>query len=319
MNVVKCKNGHFFDGDAYTQCPHCGEFVGAGSSTPVSTQGKSERKKFGWGKKDDKPAGSDARPTEGIWNGGRTPTDVLDQSAGGVQEQQGGPVKKDKTLDFWQTSSSQSGGGVAVEVSDGKVVPADEKKKSAVVIDEADDDDDDSVVITDTVDVVDSAIDDSQGESLRAAVKKASANSAGKTMSYFSAATGGNETANAPQVSSDPVVGWLVCIGGKHFGQSFIIGAGKNSIGRNDDNRIVLSMDNSVSRSKHALITYEPKKRNFYLQPGDSSGLTYLNDDYIDESKKLKAKDIIELGESKFIFIPLCDETFTWEDYMRKE
>ncbi len=310
INVVKCKHGHFFDGDAYTQCPHCGESVGAGSSTPVSTQGKSERKKFGRGKKDDKPAGSDVRPTEGIWNGGRTPTDVLDQSTGGVQEQQG----KDKTLDFWQTSSSQSGGGVAVEVSDGK----DEEKKPAVVIDEVDDDDD-SVVATDTVDVVDSATDDSQGESLRATVEKASANSAGKTMSYFSAATGGNETVNTPQVSSDPVVGWLVCIVGKHFGQSFIIGTGNNSIGRNDDNRIVLSMDNRVSRSKHALITYEPKKRNFYLKPGDSSGLTYLNDDYIDESKKLKAKDIIKLGESKFIFVPLCDETFTWEDYMRNE
>ncbi len=318
MNVVKCKNGHFFDGDAYAQCPHCGESVGAGASAPVSTQGKSDRKKFGWGKKGDTPAGSDARPTEGIWNGGKTPTDVLDKSAAGVHKQQGEPVKKDKTLDFWQISS-QGGSGVAVEVSDGKVVSTGEKKKApASAVDEADGDNE-AAATTDTVDAVDAPLVDNQEDTLRAAVKKASANSAGKTMSYFSAATAGNETSNSPQVSSDPVVGWLVCVGGNYFGQSFTIGAGKNSIGRNDDNRIVLSMDNSVSRSKHALITYEPKKRNFYLQPGDSSGLTYLNDEYIDESKKLQAKDIIELGESKFIFVPLCDETFTWEDYIRKE
>ena len=138
-------------------------------------------------------------------------------------------------------------------------------------------------------------------------------------MSYFSAATSGSENNTKQDVPTDPVVGWLVCISGKHFGESFSIGAGKNSIGRNDDNRIVLYKDNKVSRTKHALITFEPKKRFFYLQPGDSSGLTYLNDDYIDESKKLKPKDIIELGDSKFLFVPLCDETFSWEEYLPKE
>lgn len=24
MNLLRCKNGHFYDGDAYTSCPHCG-------------------------------------------------------------------------------------------------------------------------------------------------------------------------------------------------------------------------------------------------------------------------------------------------------
>ena len=28
MNVIRCKNGHFFDGDAYDVCPHCGENTG---------------------------------------------------------------------------------------------------------------------------------------------------------------------------------------------------------------------------------------------------------------------------------------------------
>jgi len=87
----------------------------------------------------------------------------------------------------------------------------------------------------------------------------------------------------------------------------------------NSDNKIILGKDGSVSREKHALIIYEPKKRNFYLQPGDSSGLTYINDDMITETRMLNKRDIIELGNGKYIFIPLCNETFSWEDYLNKE
>lgn len=27
MNVVKCKNGHFFDADTYEICPHCKDVI----------------------------------------------------------------------------------------------------------------------------------------------------------------------------------------------------------------------------------------------------------------------------------------------------
>ena len=138
-------------------------------------------------------------------------------------------------------------------------------------------------------------------------------------MSYFSTASASSVASTEKPVSkgsSEPIVGWLVCIKGIHLGDAFIIYSGKNSIGRSDDNRIVITGDNSISRSKHAFIVYEPKKRNFYLQPGDSSGLTYLNEEYITESKLLSSKDVIELGESKFIFIPLCGQDFSWEEYI---
>ncbi len=309
MNVVKCKNGHFFDGDTYSQCPHCGESVDGAKAPQTPVSGKSEKKFFSWGKKEEKPvAAAPERPTESIWNSGRTPTDVLDQPVSAPQVQPAAqPLKSDKTLDFWQTASQPSAVPAEAPVQEEVPAPAPEPVPAPPVQPVA------------AAEPEPPAKKPEQSQSLLAAVQKASANSAGKTMSYFSAATAGTETASAPQVSTDPVVGWLVCIGGKHFGQSFVIGAGKNSIGRNDDNRIVLSMDHSVSRSKHAFITYEPKKRKFYLQPGDSSGLTYLNDDYIDESKLLQDRDIIELGDSKFLFVPLCGESFTWEDHMRKE
>ena len=148
-------------------------------------------------------------------------------------------------------------------------------------------------------------------------VKKISASTEGKTMSYFSSATNNDSGTSKPH--AEPVVGWLVAISGNHFGESFYIHAGQNSIGRGADNDIVVGLDNSISRVKHALIVYEPKKRKFYLQPGASSGLTYLNDEYITESKLVEAKDVIELGESKLLFIPLCGPDFTWENYKQEK
>jgi len=82
---------------------------------------------------------------------------------------------------------------------------------------------------------------------------------------------------------------------------------------------INIARDDAVSRSKHAWLTYEPKKRNFYIQPGEGSGLTYLNGDNVMESKKLSAKDVLEFGNGQYMLIPLCGDDFTWEDYLDKE
>ena len=116
-----------------------------------------------------------------------------------------------------------------------------------------------------------------------------------------------------PKQASDPIVGWIVCIKGKRYGECFTIGAGKNSIGRGDDNRIHIAGDVQVSRSQHAYIIYEPRSRKFYLQPGNSSGLTYLNQQLVLMPELLKERDEIGLNESRFLFIPLCNESFSWE------
>lgn len=164
-----------------------------------------------------------------------------------------------------------------------------------------------------------------ENSAFMASVQKAAASGSGKTVGFFSSGNSSknnseaNDAPNASVAPVDPVVGWIVCIHGAHFGESFNIAAGKNSIGRSENNKIILYKDNSISREKHALIIYEPKKRQFYIQPGDSSGLTYLNEEYITESTKISAKDILELGNSKFIFVPLCDESFSWDNYITKE
>lgn len=316
MNVVKCKNGHFFDGDTYATCPHCGESVGSGSAQAGSSPDP-EKKKFSWGKK----GKTAAEPQEKVTTFGRSThaspeqdplgkaeTDVIFREDPQKTPENKVEKKKEHTLDFWQTTPEPelNYGGRDREKEDpvcretepagetapeNKVTPADNRTEEK----------------------------SHNADSLRVAVQKASANSEGKTLSYFSAATAATAQGEVRETAADPVVGWLVCIGGKHFGESFNISAGKNSVGRSSENKIVLNKDNKISRIKHALITYEPKKRNFYLQPGDSSGLTYLNDDYIDESKILRARDLIEIGDSKFLFVPLCGKDFSWEDLLQKE
>lgn len=115
--------------------------------------------------------------------------------------------------------------------------------------------------------------------------------------------------------SDSPVTGWLVAIAGPHIGQSFVIVAGKNSIGRSSENDIILSADASVSSSRHAWITYESKHNNFVLQAGDGR-YPDLNGEQVLNAAQLKTYDKIEIGETVLLFVNLCSDTFRWEDYL---
>ncbi len=115
--------------------------------------------------------------------------------------------------------------------------------------------------------------------------------------------------------SVEPVVGWIICVEGECKGESFNIKSGRNNIGRSLTNDIALAKEKSVSRERHAAITFEPNKKKFYIQSGESSGLTYVNDELIMMFTELKDYDEITLGESKYIFLRLCGDRFTWDNY----
>ena len=110
------------------------------------------------------------------------------------------------------------------------------------------------------------------------------------------------------------VVGWLVAVDGPSRGDSFTLKTGKNFIGRKYENDVVLEGDDSVSRHKHAIIIYEPKKRKFIAEQGESSGLFYVNDDVVLSPIELHNRDLISVGSWKLIFVPFCDEAFGWDD-----
>jgi pSer/pThr/pTyr-binding forkhead associated (FHA) protein len=112
----------------------------------------------------------------------------------------------------------------------------------------------------------------------------------------------------------DPVCGWLVCIEGSRVGKDYKIKNGKNFIGRADDMDIQIIGDNYIANRNHAIVVYDPKKKNYVLLPGDSSGIAYLNGEPAYMPSELSAYDVIELGKSKFLFVPFCGEHFEWQD-----
>ena len=111
----------------------------------------------------------------------------------------------------------------------------------------------------------------------------------------------------------DPVVGWLVCIEGPDKGRDYRIRTERNFIGRKDSNDIVIKGDDSISREKHAIISFNPRKLSFRLAPGDSRGLIYHNDEEVLTPLELNAYDILEMGETKLMFVPFCTGEFSWE------
>ncbi len=115
--------------------------------------------------------------------------------------------------------------------------------------------------------------------------------------------------------SIEPVVGWIVCVKGEYKGESFNIQSGRNNIGRSQSMNIALAQEKSVSREKHAAITFEPHQKKFFIQAGESSGLTYVNDEFLMTFRELEDYDKITLGESEFIFLRLVSDKFSWEKY----
>lgn len=318
MNVTMCANNHYFDNDMYDSCPICGAAVKSNTRNEFALANDKKAKKglFHKNKESIERTVKTNIPSQPVEHYKRENISrELSDHKKIISEPKN--FGSEPTIDFWNTNGLKPLEDVVEDVSNtGKMVNKNDEtemiqngnisKKEIKNKNEAGTDNFESQQNVDKT-------------PLSEEIKKVSANIEGKTISYFSATNKQMVDINTEFEPIDPVVGWLVSTGGEHFGDSFKIAAGKNSIGRSSDNKIVISRDKAVSRGKHALIIYEPKKRKFYLQPGDSSGLTYLNGDDVFETKMLSAKDIIEIGNSKFMFIPLCDDTFSWDDCVEKE
>ncbi|MDL2217620.1 FHA domain-containing protein [Christensenellaceae bacterium OttesenSCG-928-M15] len=148
----------------------------------------------------------------------------------------------------------------------------------------------------------------SQNSALQDAVKAASAGSVNapisgdKTVGFFKS-----------KIGTEPVVGWVVCVAGEHFGEDFKLKSGRNFIGRSADMDVSIAKDSTVSRDKHAVIVYEPRGNVFILQPGDSKELCYLNDDVVLTPKELKVHDRLLIGKTELMFVPCCTKEFNWD------
>lgn len=116
----------------------------------------------------------------------------------------------------------------------------------------------------------------------------------------------------------DPVVGWVVITKGPGKGKSRRLGYGQNSIGRGNTERVSLDFgaqsDAQISRVKHAIITFDPKGKKYYLYSGDGTNLTYLNDAPVLMPTEISGGENIVIGDTHLRFIPLCGEDFDWNN-----
>ena len=115
------------------------------------------------------------------------------------------------------------------------------------------------------------------------------------------------------QMGFDPVVGWLACVAGPSKGKSYTIRGGINAIGRSERMDIMVTGDLKISAENHAKISYSEKNNRFNLLPGEGRNIVYLNNEEVFAPMPLCAYDIIDFGETRLLFVPLCGEKFTWK------
>ena len=118
----------------------------------------------------------------------------------------------------------------------------------------------------------------------------------------------------------DPVVGWLVIVEGPGKGRSVQLGYGSNSLGRGATDRVKLDFgDDQISRNGHAVVTYDPRGRKFYVQHGGGTNLTYLGDQPVLTPAELPPLSEIGIGNTVLRFVPFCGTEFDWQDSEESE
>ena len=109
--------------------------------------------------------------------------------------------------------------------------------------------------------------------------------------------------------------GWLVITSPKGRGKNYTLTYGMNTLGRSSSNHVCIDNDDhAISREKHATIIYDFENREFYIQHNDGKYLTYLNGELVSGLTPLKERNNIKIGHTEFIFIPLCGESFSWDE-----
>lgn len=153
---------------------------------------------------------------------------------------------------------------------------------------------------------------------LESAVKPNSKEDADKTHLFVPekpVTNASSEEKPASQLATNPTVGWLAVVSGPGKGNVLSFGYGSNPIGRGGGARINIDFgDAEISRSGHAIVTYDPRSRKFYIQHGSGKNLTYLEQEPILVPTELSARAHITLGQTELLFVPLCGDSFDWQD-----
>lgn len=114
----------------------------------------------------------------------------------------------------------------------------------------------------------------------------------------------------------DPVVGWLVVVGGPGLGAYRPIYEGNNTLGRAANQRIPIDFgDDAISSEEQAYIRYDGGERSFLFVPNlAKTNVVAVNDKRPTAAVALQAMDLITVGRTQLAFVPLCGQDFDWAD-----
>ena len=114
--------------------------------------------------------------------------------------------------------------------------------------------------------------------------------------------------------SFDPVVGWLVCIEGATKGNDYRIHSQNNYIGRSAKMDISIPGDPHISAENSAIIAYDNEDRVFYFGPSTGRNIVRVNGKPALNAAQLEAYDVLTIGTTKLLFVPLCGDRFDWNE-----
>ncbi len=114
----------------------------------------------------------------------------------------------------------------------------------------------------------------------------------------------------------DPVVAWLVVVGGPGLGAYRPIYEGNNTVGRGANQRVPIDFgDDAISSEEQAYLRYDGGDRSFLFVPNlAKTNVVAVNDKRPTSAVVLQAMDVITIGRTQLVFVPFCGPDFDWAD-----
>jgi hypothetical protein len=126
----------------------------------------------------------------------------------------------------------------------------------------------------------------------------------------------GRSTVKRTEFHQDPVVGWLVIVGGPGLGAFRPIYEGNNTIGRAVTQRIPLDFgDDAISNEEQAYLRYDSIDRKYLLVPNlAKTNIVAVNEKKPTGAVELSAMDLVTVGRTQLAFVPFCGMEFDWSE-----
>jgi hypothetical protein len=126
----------------------------------------------------------------------------------------------------------------------------------------------------------------------------------------------GKQTIRRGEFQSDPVVAWLVIVGGPGLGAYRPVFEGNNAVGRSSTQRIPIDFgDDAISAEEQAYIRYDSSERAFLFVPNLAKpNVVSINSKRPTGAVPLAAMDVITMGRTQLAFVPFCGAEFDWSE-----